>query len=200
MTIQALIFDWGGVLMRTEDQTERRKWEARLGLQDWELAGLVFGNPVARQASTGQAGTGAVWEQVGATLGLAPDELSRLRRDFWAGDRLDTELVGYIANLRPRCQTAILSNAWSDARTFFTGHPEILAAFDQIVISGEEGMMKPDPEIYRRTLARLGVSPQQAVFVDDMPENVTAAAALGIHGLQFHSREQVIARLTELLP
>ena len=52
---KALVFDFGGVLMRTVDLSMRRRWEVRLGLPEWGLAKLVFDNPVAREATVGAA-------------------------------------------------------------------------------------------------------------------------------------------------
>jgi HAD superfamily hydrolase (TIGR01509 family) len=57
--------------------------------------------------------------------------------------------------------------------------------FDAILFSAEEGLKKPDPELYRRALARLNVQPGEAVFVDDFSENVEAARALGLAGVHF---------------
>ena len=199
MTIKALIFDFGGVLMRTEDLAPRRKWEVRYGLKDWGLAELVYGNPFSAQATVGQGEVEAVWRHVLETLKLDQAELAALQGDFWAGDRLDTELIGFVARQRPERRTAILSNAWPDARTYFNSHPEIRQAFDLLVISSEEGVAKPDPEIYRRALDKLGVGAPEAVFVDDMPANVEGAQALGIAGILFQTRDQTIKELEYLL-
>jgi putative hydrolase of the HAD superfamily len=64
---------------------------------------------------------------------------------------------------------------------------------DEIIISAEEGIAKPDPRIFRIAAERLGVRPQEAVFVDDRPENVQGARAVGMRGIQFETREQTIA-------
>ena len=78
---------------------------------------------------------------------------------------------------------ATLSNSWSDGRRECTRRLGLDGLVDLMVFSAEEGVAKPDPEIYRRTLDRLGVSPAEAVFIDDRPENVAAAQSLGIHAL-----------------
>jgi putative hydrolase of the HAD superfamily len=67
------------------------------------------------------------------------------------------------------------------------------ALFDVIVISAEEGVRKPDARIFERTLARLGVAPDEAVFVDDFPVNVAGARAAGLHALQFTGTPETIA-------
>lgn len=63
--------------------------------------------------------------------------------------------------------------------------------FDGIVVSGEEGVIKPDARIFAILLERHGVAARDAVFIDDVPANAAAAAALGIHGIHFRSPEQL---------
>jgi len=61
-----------------------------------------------------------------------------------------------------------------------------LAYFEDIVVSGTVGMRKPEAEIYLHALARFGLAPHEALFVDDLLENVRAAEAVGIVGHHFH--------------
>ncbi len=195
---KALVFDFGGVLMRTVDLTPRRSWEMRFGLSEWGLAELVFDNPVARKATVGAAETADVWGFVAAELRLSEEELAELQRDFWAGDRVDVALTDFVGQQRGYCRTAILSNAWLGVRQFFRSLPE-LSVFDTMVISAEEGVAKPAEEIYRSTLERIGVVAAQTVFVDDMVENVVAARSLGMAGIVFESTEQTLIALQQWL-
>ncbi len=71
--------------------------------------------------------------------------------------------------------------------------------FELIVDSGFEGVRKPEPEIYERTLSRLGLAAGDCAFVDDLEVNVTAADALGLHGVWFRTTEQAIAELDALV-
>jgi 2-haloacid dehalogenase len=73
-----------------------------------------------------------------------------------------------------------------------------LSSFDGIVISGEEGVIKPDPRIFRILLDRYKIAPEEAVFIDDNPKNAEAAAALGIHGIHFRSPELLRHELQQL--
>lgn len=70
--------------------------------------------------------------------------------------------------------------------------------FDGIVVSGDEGMIKPDPKLYETLLERYDIDPKRAVFIDDNKANVDAAEALGIHGIHFHSPAQLRAELVAL--
>lgn len=67
------------------------------------------------------------------------------------------------------------------------------------VLSYEVGAWKPDPTIYRYALNALGMKPEETVFIDDAPRNITAAEKLGIHGIVFQSAEQVRHTLMELV-
>src|SRR5690606_39274721 len=114
---------------------------------------------------------------VGKALRLSPPELAQCRTEFWAGDYLDKGLVSLIHRLRPRYKTGILSNAWSNARDNFARLFGLDRVVDAIVISAEEKIAKPDPRIYRLAAERLGVEPAQAVFIDDVAENIDGARA-----------------------
>ncbi|MFO7536980.1 MAG: HAD family phosphatase [Chloroflexota bacterium] len=183
--IQAIIFDVGGVLLRTEDRSYRRRWEEKLGLDDWGADEIVFNSEMGVQAQTGLVTEETHWQWVGEHLGLSPAELSQFRQDFWAGDRLDEALVAYIGRLQGRYQTAIISNAMDGLRHSLTHTYPIAQFFDLIVVSAEEKVMKPKPEIYQRTLARLGRQPHEAVFIDDFRHNVLAARELGMTAVHF---------------
>src|SRR5689334_22147662 len=97
--IKAIVFDFGGVLVRTEDHTGRRQWEARLGLGEHELDKLVFDSEMSIRATVGDVNDSAVWDNLAAALKLAADQMETFRGDFWAGDRLDPELVALLGQL-----------------------------------------------------------------------------------------------------
>jgi 2-haloacid dehalogenase len=72
------------------------------------------------------------------------------------------------------------------------------AWFDGIVVSGAEGMVKPDPRLYARLFERYRIDPARAVFIDDNQHNVEAAVALGLHGIHFQSPAQLRSELAAL--
>jgi 2-haloacid dehalogenase len=86
---------------------------------------------------------------------------------------------------------------WS-AETFprQRGRFPFLSWFDGIVVSGVEGVIKPDPRIFRILFARHRVAPQSAVFIDDVAANAAAATALGIHGIHFRDPETLRRELS----
>ena len=198
-TIRAVIFDLGGVLVRTEDRAPRDRLAARLGMTYDELSSLIFESPSSKQASLGQIGVSQHLESVRANLGLSLEAFQAAYEEFWAGDALDTSLMDFLRSLRPRYQTALLSNAWDDLRGVLDREWNILDAFDQVIISAEVGLVKPDERIFRLALERLGVTPGEAVFVDDFTHNVEAARLAGLHAIHFRSADQVRAEVEQLL-
>ncbi|MGD8758613.1 MAG: HAD family phosphatase [Anaerolineales bacterium] len=197
--IRAVIWDLGGVLVRTHDHSGRARWENQLGLKPHELERLVFRGPMGKRAALGEAHAADVWREVADQLGVPISERDRLVHDFWDGDRLDGELAAYVRSLRPRYRTGLLSNAWSDLRHFLETEWQIAGAFDHIVISAEVGFAKPDPRIYNLSLEGLRVAAHEAVFVDDFEENLAAARELGLHTVHFRTRDQTLRELGALL-
>jgi len=196
--IQAVIFDIGGVLVRTEDHRHRRDWEERLGLAARESEQIVFASEMGTRAQSGAITDEDLWTWVGQQLKLDTVSLASFRESFWAGDVLDVALVNFIRSLQPRYQTAVISNATDGLRRSLTHQFAIADAFDLIVTSAEEKVMKPDAEIFLRTLARLGRAPEEAVFVDDFAHNIQAAQAVGLHTIHFQAGTDVPAELAKL--
>jgi epoxide hydrolase-like predicted phosphatase len=198
MPFRAVVFDIGGVLFRTADRSVHRKWEARLGLPEGGLALAIWRNPVADQAMIGQASPEEAWAYLGEQFSLSVQELAALQTDYFNAGEIDGELLSYIGSLKPKYKTGIISDAFLDARDFVQGYLTS-ELFDVIVVSAEEGVRKPDPEIFRRTLSRLGVTAEETIFVDDVPANVEGARALGIHAIRFTDRETVCAEIDRLI-
>ncbi len=183
--IRAILFDYGGVLVRTVDPRPRRQLEGRFNLEPGQVYDLIFGSPLWDDVQRGRIDSEAFWRDVGQRLGLNDEELTAFRRDFWGGDKLDEELVDTVRELGELGhQTAVLSNAPSSLAGYLK-ELGIVEAFDSVIISADEGVTKPTPEIFTRALDRLGVAPSEAVFIDDTPVNVEAARRLGLHATRF---------------
>jgi epoxide hydrolase-like predicted phosphatase len=199
MPIKAVIFDLGGVLVRTEDRRPRTQLAERLGMTYDDLSAVIFDSPSAQQAQLGEITTAQHWKAVRETLDLSPTEFLDVPEDFWGGDALDRMLVDFLRGLQPDIKTALLSNAWDDLRQIIEDFWRIEDAFDEMIISAEVGLVKPDARIYQLVISRLGVDPSEAVFLDDFPENVVAAREVGLQAIHFKDREQALVDLNHLL-
>jgi epoxide hydrolase-like predicted phosphatase len=199
MTIRAVIWDIGGVLVRTEDWEPRRRLAESLGLTRDELEHLVFSSEMGQKAQMGAIGAQELLEYVCREVHYPVEETARFEEAFFAGDRLDERLISYIQSLRSNYRTGIISNAWDDVRAMIEQRWRMADAFDQIVLSAEVKMGKPDPRIFHMALKKLQVAPQEAVFIDDFAHNIAGAQAVGMHAIQFRSAEQILADLDHFL-
>ena len=105
---------------------------------------------------------------------------------------VNEEMLAWVIALQnASLRTAILSNMTSEIMTYMLQELAWLAHFHHLTWSCELGIAKPDSAIYLHTCEKLGVTPGEALFLDDKSENVVAARATGLHALQFSSVEQL---------
>lgn len=199
MTIKAVIWDMGGVIMRTTDFTPREELATGLGMTRHELEKIFFSSESGTRAQLGEIEFPQHLENVRLALRLPAGEMKTFWDRFWSGDELDTQLVEYIRQLKLNYRTGLLSNAFSNLRGWIASQVKFADAFDDIVISAEEGVMKPDPRIYRRSLENLGVAAGNAIFIDDFEHNVEGARAVGMHAIHFQNPDQVHADIKKYL-
>ncbi len=197
--VRAVVFDVGGVLLRTDDHGPRRRLAESMGMTEAQIHDAVFESPLARSATLGLVREEALWADVARRFKLDAAALADFQASFWDGDGFDVGFMAWIGALRPRVTTGLLSNAWSGARDTFVNRFGCYRYVDGVVISAEEGVAKPDSEIYRICLRRMGVAAAEAVFVDDFARNVEAANRLGLRGILFTSRAQAIADIEAAL-
>lgn len=200
MSIRAVVFDVGGVLLSyAGGETLDDRWERRLGLGPGEFRHSFWDLADARGAALGETPEELWWPEAAALLGLDEAASAELYEDTWARLVLDPEVADYVASLRPRYRVATLSNSWSGARAGCVERFGLDRIVDLMVFSAEEGVAKPDPEIYRRTLERLGVDAPEALFVDDTEENLAAAARLGLATVHVQSPAELLERVPRAL-
>ncbi len=198
--VRAVIWDMGGVLVRNTVPEPRLRLAEKYGLTEPQLENLVFANPVAPKATLGQASVEELWEYVARSLDIDRKELPAFAAGFWSSDRVDEDLLDFIQFLHTRYKTGLLSNAFGDTRpSVSVRFPRLLEVFDVSLFSAEEGLAKPDPRFYQLMLERLGVKAEESIFVDDFPENIEGARALGIKGVHFKNPQQVRQAVLENL-
>lgn len=203
-TYQALVVDFGGVLT-TPLQDSFVMFSEALGI---ELQDLVR---VALKAYTGNEDplviafeTGAISDEefskefalrLSEETGVEVDAEKLVARMF-GGMRLEEGMLDAVeAAKRHGFRTALLSNSWG-----LGSYPRerLAEIMDVIVISGEVGMRKPDPEIFNLTTDKLGLSPEHCVFVDDHPGHLKAAQEVGLKTVLHREPAQTIPELEGL--
>lgn len=198
MTIKAVFFDLGGVIVRTEFQAPRQRLADRLGMDYEDLFKIIYGSETNDRASIGEISVDEHWAFVMQRLKRPLSELEAIRQEFYAGDIVDRTLIDYIRSLRGKYKTGLISNAWGDLRDFII-REKFDDAFDQMFISAEVGVMKPEARIYQIALEQLGVGPNEAVFVDDYYGNIEGCEKVGMKGIHFKDPETALQQLKKLL-
>lgn len=199
--IVAIVFDVGGVLVRTEDSTKRRRLEEKFGLPQNSVEKLVFHSKLAQDSTIGLIDPQEIWQDIAKNLDLNPKELQAFIQDFWAGDQLDLDLIDYLKGCRPKYKTALLSNAWKDTRQALAEHYGIIKdeTVDHIIISSEQGVAKPDNEIYGILREKMNCDFEQILFIDDFLENIQAAKKLGIQTIHYEPEMDLINKIELIL-
>jgi 2-haloacid dehalogenase len=194
-----VIFDFGGVLIDWnprylyrklfgDDVTGMERFLAEVCTPEWNL----------RQDA------GRPWAEGVAELAAQfPDQADLIRafHDRWfetVGGLIDGSVV-ILRELRDAGHRLYGLTNWSHEKfPLARARYPLFAWFHGIVVSGEEGLIKPDRQLYARLFERYQIDPARAVFIDDNPVNVEAAVALGLHGIHFRSPVQLRAELTGL--
>jgi epoxide hydrolase-like predicted phosphatase len=198
MTIRAVFFDLGGVVLRTEFQAPRQQLAERLGLEYDDLDRIVFDSQTGIQASTGAITSRQHWEAIMKRLKRPLEELETIRDEFFAGDIIDRDILNFLRSLHGTHTTGLISNNWSDLRDYLM-REKMIDAFDHIIISAEVGVAKPESGIFRIALEQAGVRPEEAVFVDDFYVNIEGCEKVGMKGIHFKDAESAMQQLKQLL-
>jgi putative hydrolase of the HAD superfamily len=198
--IQAVIFDFGRVISAQKPPALFQRYEAELGLPPGRLNQIMFGSPAWQDTLLGRKTLDEYWRETGPALGLhTAEEIDHFRQRYFGDETINPGVLDLIHSLHGRYKLAVLSNSPPRLAKWLDDW-DILYLFDVVVCSGDEGVAKPDPAIFTRTLARLAVRPEEAVFVDDTRGHVEAARQLGVHGILFTSAEALKRDLDGLLP
>lgn len=194
---EAVLFDFGGVLT-TPVWDSFAAYCAREGLDPDTIKRLFREDPEAlamlRKLEIGEIDEADFEERFGRKLGL--DRPERLIDSMFEGMKPLDSMVAAVRDLRlGGLRTGLVSNSWS------TGHYDrdlLSQLFDDVVISAEVGLHKPQREIYELAAGRVGAEPAACVFVDDLRENCEGAEAVGMLAVRHREPAETIARLGEL--
>jgi epoxide hydrolase-like predicted phosphatase len=176
--VRGLIVDYGGVLT-TDVFASFRAFCTAEGLAPDTVRDQFMKAPESRalleRLETGRAREAEFEAAFAERLGVVADGL--IDRMFGHMTPDETMVAGVLAARRAGVRTAMLSNSWGEDRY---DRAQLASLFDAWVISGVEGVRKPDPAIYELALERIGVPASGCVFVDDLPGNLKPARALGM--------------------
>ena len=198
MPIDTVIFDFGGVILSYLDPA----WLSAnmpYGAQIQEAIYEYLNSEIIWEVMRGKLKEMDFWANKAREKGIPAEAIARYLQVQTAREQLDEKVLAHMRRLKEGYKVGILSNAGDTTRELFEQEYRFHELVDDIVISAEEGLVKPEPEIYILAAQRLATRPERCVFVDDIPENIQAAEGLGMRGVLFTETESSLARLDALL-
>ena len=190
--MKAVIFDYGEVLC-TPDPVAHQRLLSLTGLDREPFDRLYWRD--RHDYDLGRFDGRAYWARFARDAGrtFTPAEIDALiATDVVMWTHVDEPMLAWaLALQRASLLTAILSNMGPEVLRAMRRDFPWLAGFNQLTWSCELGMAKPDPAIYTFTCDRLGVRPDETLFLDDKIQNIHAAEQLGMHAIQFTNVENL---------
>ena len=197
--ITAIIFDFGRVISAQKPLSLFRGYEDELGLEPGKINFIMFDSEAWQEALVGRKTAEEFWYEIGPELGLnSGDEVDTFRHRYHADEAINEGVLKLIRRLHGNYKLAVLSNS-PPGLAQWLAEWNVLHPFDVVFCSGDEGIAKPDTKAFELTLERLGVKPDEAVFVDDTRQHVEAAQELGLQGILFTTAEKLEEEIDLLL-
>ena len=197
--VKCVIFDYGRVLVGPHD---RGVFETNLAslAQEFSFATgqdlwtHIYISEAWESAKRGLISHDAFWADRLSSLGIPPEGFQPFKKRLFSNWGIYPEMRELLGVLRGSYRLAILSNTSRRNFTQYIEETRMLQGFFEVIVSSaEEGVPKPEPVFYQVVLDRLGIEPDQALFIDDLPRNTLAAEALGIPSIVFTTPKELIA-------
>jgi glucose-1-phosphatase len=190
--IRAVIFDFGGVISAFDIDIFLRRIEpfSSMGFSELKARALPAAAEQGRLYETGLIDSPEFRRRISAIAGLdmPAAEFTRAYCDIFSPIESTLELI---RALKPRYRLALLSNTSEWHFEYGIKPVEVFPLFETVTLSYEVGVMKPARAIYDDALQKLGLSASVCAYIDDLPENVAAAAALGMSAIRYTSYDEV---------
>jgi 2-haloacid dehalogenase len=198
-TRRVVVFDLGGVLLQWNPRFLYRKLFPGDEAAMEDFLATVCTQAWNERQDAGRSFADAIGELVVAHADKAHlIEAFRARFDEMIPGAIDGSVEILLELARAGVPLYALTNFSAETFAAQRDRFPFLSTFAGIVVSGEEGVIKPDPRIFRILLDRYAIMPAQAVFIDDNAANAAAATALGMHGIRFRSPRQLRDELVTL--
>lgn len=198
MSIKALIWDLEGVLLITNDENIEESLAKRLNVPV-QAVGDIFHGEFNDRVDVGEFKQRDFWlhalDKMGLPHNRLPEMEAFLKEDFF----IDQDMLEKVRQYRKRFKSAMLSNYSEVLRPLLESYWRVDGAFDEIIISWEVKMIKPDPAIFDYTLKKLKVAKEEAVLIDDRIVNIRGAEESGLHTVHFRNKQQSLNDLEEII-
>ena len=195
--IKAVIFDLGNVLVNYDVEKAAKRFSAASGLSTREIWKRFFLSKFEQAYTRGEISTREFHDIACKTLGVSMS-LAIFRHYwndiFWENPGMDRLLE----RIKKHYPLYLISNTNALHFTFLKKHFKLLRHFKRRFPSHEVGARKPDLKIYRRVLRKIGLRPEETVFIDDMKSFIEGARKAGMHAILFEGRPALIKTLRKL--
>lgn len=203
MAIKTILFDFGGVLLKSPKPAHLQKWQHLLGFDDDPEIIEMLANPnesaLVQDICLGKISEDQLWKIMAEKWHLKPSMIKRIRRRMFSKRSLNKPIVQFLAELHNDYQTAILSNAGDQTRQVMEDIYHLDRYVETMIISAEEGVIKPDHQIFKIAMDRLNAQPATSLLLDDYLVNVQAARDFGMKAVQFINNQQAISTIRDYL-
>jgi len=205
MTIDTIIFDFGGVLYKTPNIKNLLRWQKILGITNDPEVTKLINEPGSSElfwdVMVGKVKEEELWNLLAKQWHIPSRLYSRFQKNMMSRRRINKPLEKILKSLKGKYKTAILSNAGDQTRNTMENVFGLNKIVDEIIISAEEGIAKPDKKFYEIALTRLNTQAENCVFIDDLLENIDSAKEMGmktIHHTDNYITIQTISKHLEL--
>jgi putative hydrolase of the HAD superfamily len=193
MHLEAVIFDYGEVLSGPPDPEAHRHLLAIAGVKEEAFEKAYWAHRLDYDANILNSQT--YWQTVARDTGVhfTAKQISQLlEQDAIMWMSLNPAMLAWIPKIKQAgFRLGILSNMGDGVLEYLRPRFSWLALFDHLTWSCELGVVKPDPAIYLHTVKKLNVSPDRALFIDNLEKNIVGAEAVGLHAALFANVEQL---------
>ena len=195
--IKGIIFDFGGVIHSFDFGMFFRNLDRRTDRSLGEMSSLVAGSGLPRSYELGEVSSWEFYHGIANLCGLRVTE-EEFVRAFVAIFTPIESTIGLIRSLSRSYRLGLLSNTneWHFEHHIRT--LDVFPLFDAVTLSYQVNTMKPAEAIYLDMLEKIGFSPGECVFVDDLEENISGARRLNLHAIHYTGHEHLVSSLAEL--
>lgn len=197
--IRSIVLDFGGVISKPQNSDFTEKVQGILGQvpSNFMEAYRKYRSDFDSGMSSGEE----YWRTVLHHLGLQVSDATveaLIHEDMKSWTDINTEMVEFIASIRPQvANLSLISNMPNDFLMYLGENFHFLQYFDELVYSCEVGINKPDPRIYEFAIEKIGIPPDECLFVDDSLRNVEGARMIGMYAIHFRNFPQFQKELSK---
>jgi len=195
--IKAIAFDFGNVICTVDIPAFLSDLSRYTAKSSEEMYDLIFKSNLPEKYESGLISSDEFYKKISemCDLSISRAQFIEIFKAFFIPIRTNIDLL---KKLKKHYTIALLSNTNEWHFEHVIKKSEVFKLFDVVTVSHHVKEIKPGERIYRDLLKKLGLEPQECVFIDDMKPNVDAACAMGINGIQYTTHEELLKALSKL--